>query len=151
LEAVVDSRLYFWHAFFGCPGAQNDINVLDCSTLFTSLLEGTAPQVRYVVNDRMYKMGYYLADDIYPEWHILMKTISSPQTPKQTHFAKRQESRRKDVERGFGGVQCRFQITSMPCKLMYTDTMEKIIIAAIILHNMIIVDKQDFPELNQKY
>ena len=39
----------------------------------------------------------------------------------------------------------------MPCKLMYTDTMEKIIIAAIILHNMIIVDEQDFPELNQNY
>jgi hypothetical protein len=34
---------------------------------------------------------------------------------------------------------------------MYTDTMEKIIIACIILHNMIIFDEQDFPELNQKY
>ena len=34
---------------------------------------------------------------------------------------------------------------------MYTDTMEKIIIAAIILHNMIIVDEQDHPELDQKY
>ena len=34
---------------------------------------------------------------------------------------------------------------------MYTDTMEKIIIACIILHNLIIVDEQDFMELNQKY
>jgi len=101
-------RLYFWHAFFGVPGAQNDINVLDCSTLFTGLLEGTAPQVHYIVNNRMYKMGYYLADGIYPEWRILMKTISNPQTPKQTHYAQRQESRRKDVERGFGGVQVCF-------------------------------------------
>jgi len=33
---------------------------------------------------------------------------------------------------------------------MYTDTMEKIIIAAIILHNMIIVDEQDHPELDQE-
>jgi hypothetical protein len=56
----------------------------------------------------MYKMGYYLADGIYPEWHILMKTISSPQTPKQQLYAKRQESRRKDVERGFGAVQVFF-------------------------------------------
>ena len=86
-------------------GAQNDINVLDCSPLFTGLLEGSAPQVRYVVNDNMYKMGYYLADSIYPEWQILMKTISEPQSEKQKLFAKRQESRRKDVERGFGGVQ----------------------------------------------
>jgi hypothetical protein len=53
----------------------------------------------------MYKMGYYLADGIYPEWQILMKTISEPQSEKQKLYAKRQESRRKDVERGFGGVQ----------------------------------------------
>jgi hypothetical protein len=84
-------RLYFWHAFFGVPGAQNDINVLDCSPLFTGLLEGSAPQVRYVVNDNIYKMGYYLADGIYPEWQILMKTISEPQSEKQKLFAKRQE------------------------------------------------------------
>jgi len=29
--------------------------------------------------------------------------------------------------------------------------MEKIIIAAIILHNMIIIDELDYPELDQKY
>jgi len=56
----------------------------------------------------MYKMGYYLADGIYPEWQILMKTISEPQSEKQKLYAKRQESRRKDVERGFGGVQVCF-------------------------------------------
>ena len=99
------SRLYFWHAYFGCPGAQNDINVLDSSTLFQGLLEGTAPQARYIVNDKMYQMGYYLADGIYPEWQIMMKTISDPQNEKQRNYAKQQEGRRKDVERGFGGVQ----------------------------------------------
>jgi len=31
LEAVVDSRYYFWHAFFGVPGSHNDINVIDQS------------------------------------------------------------------------------------------------------------------------
>ena len=97
-------RLYFWHAFFGVPGAQNDLNVLDCSTLFQGLLEGTAPPVKYVVNDRTYNMGYYLADGIYPEWQIMMKTIPSPQNEKQIWFAKCQEGRRKDVERGFAGI-----------------------------------------------
>jgi hypothetical protein len=53
----------------------------------------------------MYQMGYYLADGIYPEWQILMKTISDPQNEKQRNYAKQQEGRRKDVERGFGGVQ----------------------------------------------
>jgi len=104
------SRLYFWHAYFGVPGAQNDIN---CSPLFTGLLEGTAPQVTYIVNDHMYKMGYYLADGIYPEWHILMKTIPDPQTPKQSLYAKRQESWRKDAEQAL--VESRAGSISQPC------------------------------------
>jgi hypothetical protein len=56
---------------------------LDCSTLFQSLLEGIGPPVKYIVNDRTYSVGYYLADGIYPEWQIMMKTIASPQNEKQ--------------------------------------------------------------------
>jgi hypothetical protein len=53
-------------------------------------------------------MGYYLADGIYPEWQIMMKTIADPQNEKQRNYAKRQEGRRKDVERGFAGIQVCF-------------------------------------------
>jgi len=73
--------------------------------ILKGLLEGTAPQVRYIINDKMYKMGYYLADGIYLEWQIMIKTISDPQNEKQGNYAKQQEGRRKDVEPGFGGVQ----------------------------------------------
>jgi len=31
LEAAVDCRLWFWHAWFGMPGANNNLNILDCS------------------------------------------------------------------------------------------------------------------------
>lgn len=33
LEAVADQRLWFWHAYFGLPGSNNDLNVLDRSPL----------------------------------------------------------------------------------------------------------------------
>jgi hypothetical protein len=29
LEAIVDGSLHIWHAFFGIPGSNNDLNVLD--------------------------------------------------------------------------------------------------------------------------
>ena len=105
LEAVVDSRLYFWHAFFGVPGANNDLNILDCSPLFQAILSGTAPEVTFICNEKVYKMGYYLADGIYPEWQVMMKTISEPATQKEKYFATQQEGRRKDVERGFAALQ----------------------------------------------
>ncbi|GJW59173.1 ALP1-like protein [Tanacetum coccineum] len=34
LEAVADQKLWIWHAYFGVPGANNDLNVLYDSSLF---------------------------------------------------------------------------------------------------------------------
>jgi hypothetical protein len=105
LEAVVDARLWFWHAFFGTPGSQNDIVILDRSPLLVDLMHGIAPEVTFVCNGRTYNHGYYLADGIYPEWPLFMKPISKPVGEKQKNYTERQESERKDVERGFGAIQ----------------------------------------------
>ena len=53
LEAVVDSRLWFWHAYFSMPSTNNDLNVLDHCPLFRNLLTGTAPEVEFTVNGVM--------------------------------------------------------------------------------------------------
>ena len=40
LEAVASYDLWIWHAFFGCPGTLNDINVLDRSPVFQEFYDG---------------------------------------------------------------------------------------------------------------
>src|SRR5436189_1551250 len=45
LEAVASADLWIWHAFFGLPGALNDINVLDRSPVFDTIAFGRAPLV----------------------------------------------------------------------------------------------------------
>ena len=67
LEAVASHDLWIWHAFFGMAGANNDINVLDNSNLFDSILADESPRAPYTVNGRRYEQGYYLADGIYPK------------------------------------------------------------------------------------
>jgi hypothetical protein len=67
LEAVASYDLWIWYAFFGTPGSNKDINVLNMSNVFFNILEGEAPNVQYTVNTTTYNMGYYLADGIYPE------------------------------------------------------------------------------------
>ena len=37
LEVVASYDLWIWHAFFGMPESNNDINVLDASNLFANL------------------------------------------------------------------------------------------------------------------
>ncbi|XP_028100699.1 uncharacterized protein LOC114300042 [Camellia sinensis] len=110
LETVTFYDLWIWHAFFGLSRSHNDISVLECSSVFFLLAEGRAPQVNYSINGNDYTMGYYLVDGIYPQWSIFNKTITSQRGNKPTHFAKTQESARKDVERAFGVLQACFAI-----------------------------------------
>ena len=75
LEAVASYDLWIWHAFFGMPGSNNDINV-DASNLFANLQEGYGPSVNYTIMGNHYNMGYYLADSIYPKWATIVQSIS---------------------------------------------------------------------------
>ena len=143
LEAVASQDLWIWHAFFGLPGSLNGINVLDRSPVFTLLANGHAPPVNYIINGHQYRMGYYLADGIYPNWSTFVKTIPCPQGLKKKHFAKARESARKDVERAFGVLQARFAIVCGPARFWDKETLADIMKACIIMHNMVIEGEGD--------
>ncbi|KAL7601401.1 hypothetical protein Lser_V15G26961 [Lactuca serriola] len=101
IETVVSHYLWFWHAFFGMAGSNNDLNVLQAFPLFNNSLQGKTPYMSYVVNGNEYKYGYYLGDVIYPEYAIIVKSYSFPADEKRKLFKLAQESARKDVERAF--------------------------------------------------
>jgi hypothetical protein len=142
LEAVASHDLWCWHAFYGMLGSHNDIIVLHRSPLFDNLAEGRAPEVNYTINGHEYKMGYLLADGIYPPWATLVKTISSPMGNKQKYFATAQEAARKDVERFFGVLQARFPIIRQPGRIWDRETLALIMRACVIIHNMIVEDER---------
>ena len=75
-----------------------------------------------------------------------MKTIPRPLEAKRKLFAKAQEAYRKDVERAFGVLQARFAIVCGPARFFYHETLQDIMKAYIILHNMIIEDERDEAE-----
>ncbi|XP_051204227.1 uncharacterized protein [Lolium perenne] len=142
LEAVASYDLRIWHAYFGVAGSNNDINVLNRSTLFIGTLKGETPRVQYNVNGRQYDTGYYLADGIYPEWATFVKSIPLPQNDKTKLFAKHQEGARKDVERAFAALQSRFSIVNRPAKFWKRAAIGSIMQACVILHNMIVEDER---------
>ena len=79
MEAIASYDLWIWHAFFGLPKSNNDINVLERSHVFNKLVEGRAPAIHYSINGHDYIMGYCLAYGIYPKWTTFVKTIPAPQ------------------------------------------------------------------------
>jgi hypothetical protein len=52
LEAGVDCRLWFWHEWFGMPGANNNLNILDCSPFFHDLSAGRTPKVSFACHQQ---------------------------------------------------------------------------------------------------
>ncbi|GJY95437.1 RNA-directed DNA polymerase, eukaryota [Tanacetum coccineum] len=94
-----------WHAYFGVPRSNNDLNVLYGSPLFDDVLADTASEAPFVVNGRTYKQGYYLADGIYLTWSTFVKTFSIARDEKTLKFKRVQESARKDIERAFEVLQ----------------------------------------------
>ncbi|GJU87540.1 RNA-directed DNA polymerase, eukaryota [Tanacetum coccineum] len=110
IDSVADQKLWIWHAYFGVPGANNDLNVLYGSPLFDDVLFDMALEAPFVVNGRTYKKGYYLADGIYPTWSLFVKTFSIARDEKTLRLKRVQESVRKDIERAFGVLQGRWEI-----------------------------------------
>nr|XP_043633044.1 uncharacterized protein LOC122604215 [Erigeron canadensis] len=92
----------FGMPFFGAPGSNNDLNVLNQFDLYLQEILGTAPDSSFSVNGRDYKRGYHLTDGIYNKWATLVKAYPYPTDPKEKKFKRLQEAARKDVERTFG-------------------------------------------------
>ena len=83
-----------------------------------------------------------LADGIYPDWPIFMKTIPMPVGEKQKVFAKVQEGVRKDVERAFGRLHSKYHILKFPGQAHKVEHLSAIWGCCIILHNMTLRDQQ---------
>nr|XP_043622736.1 uncharacterized protein LOC122594319 [Erigeron canadensis] len=105
LEAVASLDCWIWHAYFGVAGSNNNINVLNQSSLFNPFEDGTTPLVPFTVNGTEYQYPYFLVDGIYPRYAMFVKTISHPTGEKRIRYAKAQEAARKDVERAFGIIK----------------------------------------------
>jgi hypothetical protein len=63
-------------------GSNNDVNMLNLSSLFTDVLKDEASNVNFTINGHEYNQWYYFVDGIYLQWLVFVKIISLPQAPK---------------------------------------------------------------------
>lgn len=154
MEAICDDHLYFWHAFFGVAGCNNDITVLDASPLICKISSGEYPiACEYEINKARRNKRYWLADGIYPKYPSFVHSILNPRDRNKSYYVARQEGTRKDIERGFGVLQAKFHILTLPSRLWKKGEMETRIYCFLILHNMVVTDTRPLGplEVSQSY
>ncbi|XP_022019364.1 uncharacterized protein LOC110919401 [Helianthus annuus] len=142
LEAVASQVLWTWLAFFGMPAGNNDLNILNQSPIFYDHMNGVGPKGSFFfVKDVEYKYGYYLTDDIYPDWAVFVKSFTREMKldEKRRKFNGTQMAR-KDIERAFGVLQSRWHILKVSCRIMEKISIRNVMYACVILHNMILED-----------
>jgi hypothetical protein len=87
-----------------------------------------------------------MADGIYPTWSTFFKTIPTFVGPTRSHFAKWQESCRKNVERAFGMLQSRFSIVRYPALTWSQEQTWEVMNACVCMNNMIIESEHVDPQ-----
>jgi hypothetical protein len=117
-----------------------------CCTLapllfFNRLVEGKAPQMSCEINGNDYDNAYYIADDIYPIWAKLVKTVRNPNTEKTKRFSKMQVATTKDKKREFGVLQAQWATVYHATRTWSLKTMHEVMTFCMIMHNIIIEDE----------
>jgi hypothetical protein len=159
MEGVCDYYLWFWHVCYGNPGSMNDSNVLDTSPLLEMLLnrsyvrvEQEAGVVPYYIpgEERPFHKTFLLVDGAYPRYCRFVRTINPPITQQEKNFSKWQEGARKDIERAFGVLQCRFKAMCTPILSSTMFGATNLTACCIILHNMGVSDRI-MQDVNARY
>ena len=148
LEALSDFNLWFWHASFGYAGSLNDLNILNLSPFLESLVDGTFSELEkncgkapYEINGNVFHRFFVLVDGIYPTYSRFVKGIQMPLTDEEKRYTAWQEAARKDIERAFGVLQCRFQVMARPFLGHCLNKISRVVSSCLIMHNMCVSDR----------
>jgi len=139
METVCDEDLWIWHVFVGCPGSQNDLNIMHAPPLYLSVTGGEWPPrtFSYKANGTTRTLLYYLVDGIYPPFAFFVSPFPDITTEVETTFNRLQEALRKDVERLYAVLTARFHIALHPARHVTVESMVTVAKAVAILHNMV--------------
>jgi len=145
METGCDEDLWISHLLVGCPGSQNDLNVMHASPLYLSVMGGEWPPrtFSYTANGTTRTLLYYLVDGIYPPFAFFVSPFPDPTTEVETTFNRLQEALRKDVQRLYAFLTARFHIVFHPARHVTVESMVTVAKAVAILHNMVTEKRPD--------
>lgn len=137
-QAICDSEKLFTDVLVGYPGACHDANMWKASSIYKTLIcpESTIPGEYHVLGDSAYPINTFIMKPYRDNGHL---------TRKQINFNRILSSTRVKIEQAFGLLIGKFR------RLKYLHMsdlvgMKYVIMAAFVLHNIIILNENDVHE-----
>lgn len=152
LLAISDAKYRFIIVDIGAPGRQGDSGVLTNSRLM-NLLEDDKLKIPPPVQLDNKKFPYvFVADEAFPLTTYMMRPYPQSGNLNVTKkiFNYRLSRARRVVESAFGILAARWRIFRKPI-IACTSTVQKIVQAAIVLHNFIINSEEHLPLRERHY
>jgi len=144
LEGGVDWNCWFWHASCGHPGTNNDINILDVSSLqemFLSREFNMEVHFPFAIDGKTFQRLWCLVDGIYPPIGRFVKTIPVAVGKVMKLFVEWQESARKDSERAFGTLVRNFKLLARPIEHWNIEDVKNQVHGCVIMHSMMVEER----------
>ncbi|CAI6359314.1 unnamed protein product [Macrosiphum euphorbiae] len=141
LQAVCDHKRRFIHCYVGNVGSVHDQRVFRLSELKNYLDDATKfPNNTHLIGDSAYTLHEHLMVPYRDNGHL---------TQKQKNFNFCHSSARMAIERSFGLVKGRFRSLLTTLDMKRVDLIPKYIIACCILHNICLLQNDEFPGLSE--
>jgi len=97
--------------------------------------------VPYSIGNAVFHTMFKTTDGIYPNYSRFVHSLADPETMEERLYTDWQESTRKDIERGFGVLQGKFQFMTKPIHLFELTMIASRVQTCLILHNMGVSDR----------
>ncbi len=125
MEAISDHHLWFWHLSFEYSGTLNDLNILDLSQFFESIVnekfaaaKSDAGVVPFYIGDHEFQKLFLFVNEIYAKYSRLVCALKELVTNVENSFNRWKEYFMKYVEIAFGFLQGKFQYMARPIHTM---------------------------------
>jgi hypothetical protein len=105
---------------------------------FSALEAGLVP---FTIEGEQFDQTWFPCASVYPDYSRFVAMILEPLTDPESKFTAWQEACRKDIERAFGVLQCKFQYVVRPIHDMHLGAISVKTAACVILHNMCALDR----------
>ena len=130
----------------GYAGSLNDKTILSLSPLLNNIVNGKfsaleAGFIPFTIGGEQFNQIWFLCDSACPDYSRCVTKILKPLTEPEKKFTAWQEASRKDIERAFGVLQCKFQYVACPIHDMHLGAISVKTATCIILHNMRVSDR----------